>query len=277
MIVIRYSPTQPCFRSPMFQNPSFISPRWIFIGPVFLKFWIQIDATSADMIKVKTDGFHEPWGHDPFWPSHIFPMGLTSTTNEWSTATRSSFSDKAPQAIDEDSTTLGKPAGQDDGRAKRWASWGGKTKGMGTQLGFENTFTKLVVYKLLDFRLPRKFKKAWRRSWSILMNWFLMVNLRYWIFDGYHITMSLVDSNPFSNTKLCSPLSSRLKKELVFGLSRKKNTFQHFWVVPAGPGLPRRARSAESAMWVGSFCRCEDVDEKVTGWSWILKAGSVFF
>jgi len=35
-----------------------------------------------------------------------------------------------------------------------------KTKGMGTELGFENTFTKLVVYKLLDFRLPRKFKKA---------------------------------------------------------------------------------------------------------------------
>ena len=57
-------------------------------------------------------------------------MGLTSTTNERITATRSSFSDKAPQAIDEDSTTLGKPAGRDDGWAKRWALWGGKTKGM---------------------------------------------------------------------------------------------------------------------------------------------------
>ena len=79
------------------------------------------------------------------------------------------------------------------------------------------------------------------------MNWFLMVNLRYGKFDGYHISMSLVDSNPFSNTELCSPLCSRLKKNLFLAFLPKRKPFSTF-----GSSFCRSRASTKSQ--VGGIC-----------------------
>ena len=67
---------------------------------------------NAIILVVTVTGWGVDLRHIPYFEKSLFRI---TEVGICCASLRSSFSDKAPQAIDEDSTTLGKPAGRKDG------------------------------------------------------------------------------------------------------------------------------------------------------------------
>lgn len=163
----------------MFQNPSFISLRWIFIGPVFLKFWIQIHVTSPDMIlQLKPMVFL--WAYPLLRKSFFqnpgpkldggFKNFLISTLGKWSILTFAHFSN----GVEVNHQRLKSPQRGLPSRTKR------RKQLMRTPPPWENLQAETMGGQNVGHRGVAK-QRGWERSWASKIYSLSWLYINFWI------------------------------------------------------------------------------------------------